>query len=168
MTRITGWVVGLAIAAVVAACGDSSETGAWVGGGPSGASYATSCAAYTTCGTCTPVIGCGWCFGASAPGGGQCASGPDQCAFSTDDMEFTWTWNSSGCPGVDASVGGPVRYDAGHDAGVSEASTTTPEAASTPAPVGGVRGAHYAATDEASTPPGDASSQQRRRRRAVD
>jgi hypothetical protein len=37
----------------------------------------------------------------------MCAASPDQCGT----MEFTWTWNPTGCPGVDASV---APADAGH------------------------------------------------------
>jgi hypothetical protein len=50
------------------------------------------CRSYTSCGTCTPVLGCGWCdFGRS----GACVSDPDQCAVATS---FSWTWESKGCP----------------------------------------------------------------------
>lgn len=96
-------ILGSLIAVSLAACSDSSSGGYYApasGGG--GGSY---CSQYTTCGTCTPVQGCGWCFTTTT---GQCVSDPDQCASLP---EFTWAWNPSGCPGVDASVE-PV--DAGH------------------------------------------------------
>ena len=51
---------------------------------------------------------------------GVCTTHPDQCA-NADVSEFTWTWNPTGCPGVDASV---VPLDAGSpalDAGTSDA-----------------------------------------------
>jgi hypothetical protein len=92
-------------ALAVGAC-DSAASGG-------GASYAGSsssggggafCGAYTTCGSCTPVSGCGWCFNTA---GGTCATDPDQCSTL---KEFTWTWDPSGCPDLDASV---VPLDAG-------------------------------------------------------
>jgi hypothetical protein len=90
-------LLGLAIAVAVGACGDdSSNVGYAYGAG--GSSYASTCSQYTTCGSCTPVAGCGWCFDL---GGGSCATDPDSCG---DASEFTWTWEPSGCPGVDASV----------------------------------------------------------------
>ncbi|MGO9834072.1 MAG: hypothetical protein ACLP1X_07655 [Polyangiaceae bacterium] len=105
------------VAVSVGACGDDSSDFAYANGGPGGA-YPTMCSAYTTCGSCTPVIGCGWCFGAR---GGSCAPDPDSCG---DATEFTWTWNASGCPDVDASV---VPLDAG--ASASPDGTTPTEAA---------------------------------------
>jgi hypothetical protein len=84
------------VAVALAACSDSSSGGYYVGSASGGGN--SSCSQYTTCGTCTPVQGCGWCF---TTAGGQCASDPDQCATLP---EFTWAWNPSGCPGVDASV----------------------------------------------------------------
>ena len=99
------FVVGAALACVVGlgigACSDSSRGYAYSGSGGGN----DLCSPYTTCATCTPVQGCGWCF---TRAGGACASSPDLCASSVS--EFTWTWNASGCPGVDASV---VPLDAG-------------------------------------------------------
>lgn len=83
-----GTLVASAVALAVGACGDNSNDG-----------YAVAdCSAYTTCGTCTPVMGCGWCFNAS---GGVCTTDPNECANAS---EFTWTWDPTGCPDVDASV----------------------------------------------------------------
>lgn len=90
------------VAIALAACSDSS--GAYYAVPASGgASY---CSQFTSCGTCTPVQGCGWCFTRS---GGMCASGPDQCGT----LEFTWTWDPPGCPGADASVAPADAGDAG-------------------------------------------------------
>jgi len=89
------------IAVTLGACGDNDD-GAYSHGG--GGGYATTCSAYTTCGSCTPVSGCGWCFSGAT---GACAPDPDSCASAS---EFTWTWDPSGCPDVDASV---VPLDAG-------------------------------------------------------
>jgi hypothetical protein len=94
-----------AIALPLGACGDDSS---------GGYSYAYAgdpygCSQYSTCGSCTPVAGCGWCFHGTS---GVCTSDPDQCAQVTS--EFTWTWDPSGCPDVDASVGSaPPAPDAG-------------------------------------------------------
>jgi hypothetical protein len=111
---LAGWLAGFSLAIVAAACGPSDDGGS---SSASGGSYATVCSQYTTCGSCTPVTGCGWCFNAT---GGQCASDPDQCAFSSN-AEFTWTWEPPGCPDVDASVG-PVSTPSHVEAGVQEAS----------------------------------------------
>jgi hypothetical protein len=101
------FVVGAALASLgaifIGACSDPS-TGPSYGGGGGGSN--DLCSPYSTCETCTPVQGCGWCFTRS---GGACASSPDLCAQSVS--EFTWTWNASGCPGVDASV---APLDAGN------------------------------------------------------
>jgi hypothetical protein len=115
--NVSGWVAGVALAAVVAACGGGNG-GGYEGTWGDGVVQTGGCGQYTSCGTCTPVLGCGWCFNAS---GGQCASRPDECAFSTN-AEFTWTWNQSGCPQVDASVV-PEPPPAEIDAGQTEASS---------------------------------------------
>jgi hypothetical protein len=90
------------IAVALGACGNNDDS-AYSGGG----GYAAMCSAYTTCGSCTPVDGCGWCFSGAS---GACASDPDSCTSAT---EFTWTWDPSGCPDVAVSV---VPPDAGTDA----------------------------------------------------
>jgi hypothetical protein len=101
MKRLFGaLILAAGVCVTVGACDSSSgsdhgygyEYGYGYGGG-------STCAAYTTCDTCTPVNGCGWCFTIV---GGACASSPDEC--SSDSGEFTWTWNQSGCPDDDASV----------------------------------------------------------------
>jgi hypothetical protein len=104
-----------AIAVTLSACGQDGSDAAYANGGPY---YPTMCSAYTTCGSCTPVIGCGWCFGGAT---GSCAPDPDSCG---DASEFTWTWNANGCPDVDASV---VPLDAG--ASVSPETSPPTEAA---------------------------------------
>ena len=69
---------------------------------PSG-SEGSPCRRFTTCGSCTPVLGCGWC---SSGDKGMCADQPNECAGA---MSFAWTWESSGCPADagSASDGGP-------------------------------------------------------------
>jgi hypothetical protein len=73
------------------------------GGDDNGAAYdygqAAVCSRYTTCGECTPVLGCGWCFNARS---GICTTDPNVCAAQVS--EFTWTWDPPGCPDLDASV----------------------------------------------------------------
>jgi hypothetical protein len=91
-----------ATALALGACGD--DHGADSASGGAGGGYYQSCSQYTTCGSCTPVAGCGWCFNAT---GGTCATDPNECAYVS---EFTWTWDPAGCPDVDASV---VPLDAG-------------------------------------------------------
>jgi hypothetical protein len=108
MNRFLGaFLLAGAIGVAIGACDNSSAGDYDNAGGGSG----VDCSPYSSCDTCTPVAGCGWCFNAS---GGACAPDPDSCSAASG--EFTWTWNQSGCPGVDASV---EPLDAG---------TTTPEA----------------------------------------
>jgi hypothetical protein len=76
------------------------------------------CEQFTSCGACTPVLGCGWC---QAGDKGLCAADPNACEGATS---FSWTWDSSGCPGVsgapdagrDAAVDAGAKTDARHDA----------------------------------------------------
>jgi hypothetical protein len=99
MTRFgLGALLALVVAVPLAAC-DGGD-GSWESG-------PVDCTQFTSCGTCTPVVGCGWCFTLTA---GQCAASPAECA---GVQEFTWTWDPSGCPGVDAAVGQTNGSDAG-------------------------------------------------------
>ncbi len=90
-----------------------------------GHGYGDPCQQFTSCGTCTPVMGCGWCTTAN---GSACLSDPDECAGA---QQFSWTWEPSGCTyAPDASVtpidgGGPVP-----DAGVPDTSRPPTDAAS--------------------------------------
>jgi hypothetical protein len=99
MNRAYAIVLTSLIAVVSGACddhgGSSTSASGPSGGGPAGSAY--GCGAYTTCASCTPIPGCGWCFRANRS---LCASDPDQCG----NQEFTWTWDPSGCPDVDAAV----------------------------------------------------------------
>ncbi|HEX4475709.1 MAG TPA: hypothetical protein VH142_11570 [Polyangiaceae bacterium] len=78
------------------------------------------CQSYSSCGSCTPVLGCGWC---SVGSSGTCVSDPDYCGTNA----FSWTWDPSGCPGAVESDGGT---DGGRtpslDAGTSEPKDATP------------------------------------------
>jgi hypothetical protein len=107
MRRALVWTVAASsVALAVAAC--ESQDRAY---GPPGGDHA-GCRTYTTCGTCTPVPGCGWCEPQGAAS--YCADDPGDC---NSNLEFTWTWDPSGCPRV-----GP------------DASTLLPEAAPLDAP----------------------------------
>jgi hypothetical protein len=108
MKRLISWLAcGLAVGVVAvaaAACDDRSgdyPPGAYGGGGAYG------CGQYSTCGSCTPVNGCGWCQ--TPTGEGLCTADPDNCA---NVPEFSWTWDPQGCHTfADASVG--PELDAG-------------------------------------------------------
>lgn len=95
---------------------------------------ALSCSSFTSCGTCTPVLGCGWC--AYEGGGGACTTGPDQCSGHT----FRWNWDPVDCPAGD---------DAGSDAS-SEASSEAATEASADAPADAASEAAAEAGDDAS------------------
>jgi hypothetical protein len=75
------------------------------------------CRELTTCGACTPVLGCGWCSSGSK---GLCTDEPNDCA---NVSSFTWTWELDFCPAADDA--GTVR-DVGRteptsdDAGVND------------------------------------------------
>jgi hypothetical protein len=105
-----------AVAVSLSACGDDTSSPGYAYGGGGG-----GCSAYTTCGSCTPVVGCGWCFSGAS---GACAPDPDRC---TSASEFTWTWDPSGCPDVEAGV---VPLDAG--APLPDATPVTLDAGPTP------------------------------------
>jgi hypothetical protein len=112
-----------AIALPLGACGDDSSGGYYYGvADPYG------CQQFTTCGSCTPVLGCGWCFHGTS---GVCTSDPDQCAQVVS--EFTWTWDPSGCPDVDASVGS-VDASPAPDTGTTQADTGASQSDSAPSP----------------------------------
>ncbi len=111
-----------AIALVLGACGDDNS-----GGYSYGYGSATSCAQYTTCGTCTPVSGCGWCFDSK---GGVCTTDPNECAQVVS--EFTWTWDPSGCPDADASVAPVDASPRASDGSAPQADAVTPEDVAAP------------------------------------
>lgn len=78
-----------AVAWLGVAC-DASSSGGDYGGygyGPS-----SDCPAFDTCETCTPQLGCGWCY--LPDGTGSCNPDPGQCQYS---WQGTWTWDPSGC-----------------------------------------------------------------------
>jgi hypothetical protein len=101
------------------------------------------CERYTSCATCTPVLGCGWC---QSGGKGMCASEPNRC---DDAQTFSWTWELAYCPAEpDAGGGGGVggvgwtsvppngsTSDGGAPTSDSGAPTVDALAAEAPAPV---------------------------------
>jgi hypothetical protein len=95
------WITGSAAVVlgvfVFGACGfEESDDSGW---GVNDPQY-DSCHAYSSCQSCTPIWGCGWCFDSN--GSGQCVSDPGYCATSA----FSWTWNPDGCRvAADAGVG---------------------------------------------------------------
>jgi Plexin repeat len=88
------------------------------GGGPVVGS--DPCLQFTSCGTCTPVLGCGWC---STGNTGMCVSEPNECWMAPT---FEWTWEFSGCPAGDAGA----STDAGTTGHAGDAGLeTVPDAA---------------------------------------
>jgi len=65
------------------------------------APYRDPCGQFTSCDTCTPVLGCGWCSMGSK---GACVDQPNACAGAAN---FYWTWELDGCPAAGAGDGGP-------------------------------------------------------------
>jgi hypothetical protein len=128
MKRTLSIAIVLGLVAVVASACDDGMTDDGYGSGYGYGYSNASCRAQTTCGTCTPVVGCGWCFIGSSTG--VCVDGPDDCPSNSTG----WTWDPPGCttggdaghdaateggPHVvaDASVGNPDASDAGDEAG---------------------------------------------------
>jgi hypothetical protein len=90
-------LLAFASVALVVACSDESRGGY---GLRSRGSRDAMCGAQSSCLTCTPVVGCGWC---QLPDGtGRCVDDPNDCQRATT---FSWTWEPSGCrEAADASV----------------------------------------------------------------
>ena len=94
----------LFVVLAASACIDSSN------GGGGGYSYGpVDCRRFTSCATCTPVLGCGWCQVGTK---GACFDQPNACAGASN---FYWTWELNGCPaapGGDIDAGGSPAPDA--------------------------------------------------------
>jgi hypothetical protein len=58
------------------------------------------CERFTSCATCTPVLGCGWCQSGDK---GLCTSEPNRCG---DAVTFSWTWELAYCPAEPDGGGG--------------------------------------------------------------
>lgn len=63
-----------------------------------------ACTVQPTCGACTPVLGCGWCFTSQ---GGVCVSYPDVCPRGSTGF----TWDPPGCT-PESDAGGDAALDA--------------------------------------------------------
>jgi hypothetical protein len=110
MKPLIAWTLSsLLIGLSLAACDGGYNTR------PYGEPYATQCHAYASCASCTPVTGCGWCFGAD--GHGACAADPDECR----GPSFAWTWEPTGCrTPADAGISSNAS-DASEDVGATDA-----------------------------------------------
>jgi len=112
---LAGALLALFTAVMASACDDGGD-GYYYAGDGRGDDY--GCHRHTSCGTCTPVDGCGWCQ--TGVGQGICASDPDQCANAT---AFSWTWDPSGC------VGSAAPTDAGTATAADSATISAEDAA---------------------------------------
>ena len=92
MKRITaGLLALLAVGLLASACDDQGSwhergMGGYGGGNP-------HCGQYTTCDTCTPALGCGWCFVNAQTG--VCLDITADCPTNAEG----WTWDPPGCHG---------------------------------------------------------------------
>ena len=121
---LSGLLFAGVITAVAIACDSSSSS--FGGYGYSGApSYGQApCSDYGACETCTPQLGCGWCY---LPNGtGRCLPDPAGCPLSQD----TWTWDASGCRTAATPTVGPE----------AEGGTSSPEASTSDAATDGAAG----------------------------
>jgi hypothetical protein len=84
------------------------------------------CHQFASCATCTPVVGCGWCY--QSDGTGLCAAGPDECATSS----FDWTWEATGCRVTSDAAVAPSS-DAGSATLDAQACRIPPNATTAPA-----------------------------------
>jgi hypothetical protein len=107
-------VIAFLFSLVAAACSDTGSRRHFAQSyGPYG------CRQFTSCGACTPILGCGWC---TIGGGGMCVDDPNDCAAAAS---FQWTWEPTGCPAAnDAGTAGDAagEANASTDAGVDAAS----------------------------------------------
>jgi hypothetical protein len=94
-------LVGGLIALLIGACDDGEY------GYDQGARN-VACGQFTSCDTCTPIMGCGWCY--TGNGTGTCTDGPQDCS---PEPGGGWTWDPSGCRvGAEAGTGGGPGTDA--------------------------------------------------------
>ncbi|HEY2731070.1 MAG TPA: hypothetical protein VGK52_14095 [Polyangia bacterium] len=74
------------------------------------------CAQFSSCATCTPVLGCGWCQAGSK---GLCAPDPDSCSRVAS---FSWTWDLAFCP-AELDAGLAASADAARESATGDAAT---------------------------------------------
>ncbi len=126
---LTGALALVAVALAIGAC-DDGQYGYDYGYGPN-----VACGQFTSCDTCTPIQGCGWCY--TGNGTGTCTDGPQDCSM---EPGGGWTWDPSGCRvGAEAGTSGP-----GPDAAAArdgEGDATEDAAGDAPSDVGSRDGA---------------------------
>lgn len=76
-----------------------------------------TCRDFRTCGSCTPIRGCGWC---QIGDDGICVADPHECAVAST---FTFNWEPAECPGVAASGDGGTDARDGATGGFAGAPT---------------------------------------------
>jgi hypothetical protein len=69
-----------------------------------------TCHDFRTCGSCTPVIGCGWC---QIGDDGICVADPRECKVA---RSFTFNWEPAECPGAAPVDAAGTAGDGGADA----------------------------------------------------
>jgi len=77
------------------------------------------CSQFTSCETCTPVLGCGWCQAGTK---GLCAPDPDSCARTES---FSWTWELAFCP-AELDGGASASADAARESAPNDARADAP------------------------------------------
>ncbi|HVU51400.1 MAG TPA: hypothetical protein VHL80_11970 [Polyangia bacterium] len=112
------------LASIVAAvclvsCTDTS--GGDYGPPPGAGGERPHCERFTSCATCTPVLGCGWCQSGDK---GLCTSAPNRCA---DAVSFSWTWELAYCPA--APDGGTSTWTAVPPNGTADGASSPSDAA---------------------------------------
>jgi hypothetical protein len=113
---LVGFLLCGVTAALVAACDEGRRGYDYVY--PHGPGRGYVCSQFTSCGSCTPVEGCGWC---AFQGRGACVSDPDFCGAN----QFSFTWDPSGC----AALGGGAQ-----EAGGATGDASLPVDAASPPP----------------------------------
>jgi hypothetical protein len=121
---LTAGGVLLALGLALGAC---SETGGSASAGFGPAPRYASCRQYVSCGSCTPISGCGWCY--LPDGTGKCVEDPDECSSSS---AFSWTWDPKGCRVTADAAVGPL--DAGRPVFDAKAESSVLDAAARDAP----------------------------------
>jgi hypothetical protein len=109
----------------LASCWDSTDDA--YGPPPGSGDGRPHCERFTSCATCTPALGCGWCQSGDK---GLCTSEPNRCS---DAVSFSWTWELAYCP-AEADAGGgwttvPPNNAPDGAASTPDAGTSTPDAA---------------------------------------
>jgi hypothetical protein len=99
------------------------------------------CERFTSCATCTPVLGCGWCQSGNK---GLCTSEPNRCG---DAVSFSWTWELDFCPA--APDGGSAPWSAVPPTAPTADAGATGTDGSTTSPDGGATAADAPASDDA-------------------